>query len=102
MMRRRRQHSRLSPARVVSTSICLPVRAVKIWNSTSNQPVGTWSDQYGVSHSISNHNLLTEPAWFFPTFLITHGLSFQYAANRAHTIQSEPNGVFRFQQLTSE
>lgn len=47
----------------------------EIWNSTSNQPAGKWSDQDGVSHSISNHNLLTEPAWFFPPFLIAHGLS---------------------------
>jgi hypothetical protein len=26
----------------------------------------------------------------------------QYAANRAQTVQTEPNGVFSFQQLTSE
>jgi hypothetical protein len=26
----------------------------------------------------------------------------QYAANRAQTVQSEPNGVFSFQQVTNE
>jgi hypothetical protein len=47
----------------------------EVWNSSPNQPVGAWSGADGVSHPISNHNLLTEPAWFFPAFLIAHGLS---------------------------
>lgn len=47
----------------------------EINNSASNAPAGKWSGPDGVSHDISIHNLLTEPAWFFPTFLVLRGLS---------------------------
>jgi hypothetical protein len=48
--------------------------------NTSASPAGTWSGPDGVAHAISFHNLLTEPAWFFPAFPITHGLSSGYVA----------------------
>jgi hypothetical protein len=43
-------------------------------------PVGSWSGPDGVSHAMAFHNLLTEPAWFFPALPITHGLSPGYVA----------------------
>jgi hypothetical protein len=43
--------------------------------NTSASPAGTWSGPDGVSHAISSHNLLTDPAWFFPAFPIAHGVS---------------------------
>jgi hypothetical protein len=36
---------------------------------------GSWSDSDGVSHQLPFHNVLTEPAWFFPSFAIGRGLS---------------------------
>jgi hypothetical protein len=42
---------------------------------TSNgQPSGTWTGTDGISHKMPLHNLLTEPAWFFPLFAVSHGL----------------------------
>ncbi len=52
----------------------------EIYNSSGDSPAGTWSGSDGVSHPISFHNLLTDPAWFFPAFPITHGLSSGYGA----------------------
>jgi hypothetical protein len=52
----------------------------EIYNSSGGYPAGTWSGPDGVSHAISLHNLLTDPAWFFPAFPITHGLSSGYGA----------------------
>jgi len=52
----------------------------EIYNSSGGSPAGTWSGPDGVSHAISFHNLLTDPAWFFPAFPITHGLSSGYGA----------------------
>ena len=52
----------------------------EIQNSSDGSPAGTWSGPDGVAHAISFHNLLTEPAWFFPAFPITHGLSSGYVA----------------------
>jgi hypothetical protein len=46
----------------------------------SGAPAGSWSGPDGVSHAMAFHNLLTDPAWFFPAFPITHGLSAGYAA----------------------
>jgi hypothetical protein len=49
--------------------------------NTSASPAGTWSGPDGVSHQMSGHNLmLVDPAWFFPAFPITHGLSAGYVA----------------------
>jgi hypothetical protein len=49
-------------------------------NSSGASTVGAWSGPDGVSHPISFHNLLTDPAWFFPAFPIKHGLSSGYGA----------------------
>jgi len=38
-------------------------------------PSGVWSSADGVSHPIALHNLLSEPAWFFPAFGIARRLS---------------------------
>jgi hypothetical protein len=42
---------------------------------TAGSPAGTWSGPDRASHSIASHNLLTEPAWFFPSFLVAHGVA---------------------------
>lgn len=47
----------------------------EIQNASAATPAGIWSGPDGVSHAIIFHNLLTEPAWFFPTFPIAHGVS---------------------------
>jgi hypothetical protein len=44
-------------------------------NASGNTPAGTWSGPDGVSHDIAFHNLLTEPAWFFPPFAVARGLT---------------------------
>lgn len=49
-------------------------------NGTGVAPSGTWSGPDGVVHTISLHNLLTDPVWFFPVFPIAHGLS-DYVVN---------------------
>jgi hypothetical protein len=38
-------------------------------------PAGTWSGPDRVSHPVAFHNLLSEPAWFFPAFAIARRLS---------------------------
>jgi hypothetical protein len=58
----------------IDLSLSSGVRS-EINNSASGIPVGKWSGPDGVSHNISIQNLLTEPAWFFPTFLVVRGLS---------------------------
>jgi hypothetical protein len=52
----------------------------EIYNGSGGSPAGTWSGPDGVAHAISFHNLLTDPAWFFPAFPITHGASPAYVA----------------------
>jgi hypothetical protein len=47
----------------------------EIQNSSGGSPAGTWSGPDGVAHAISFHNLLTDPAWFFPAFPIARGVS---------------------------
>ena len=47
----------------------------EVQNASAAPPAGAWSGPDGVSHSIAYHNLLTEPAWFFPAFAIAHALS---------------------------
>jgi len=49
-------------------------------NTSSTEPAGAWSGPDGVSHAIAFHNLLTGPAWFFPAFPISSGLSAGYLA----------------------
>jgi len=43
-------------------------------NTSSAQPAGSWSGPDGISHSISNHNLFTDPGWF-PAFTLSSLLS---------------------------
>jgi len=50
----------------------------EVQNASAAPPAGAWSGSDGVSHSIAQHNLLTEPAWFFPTFAIARALSTGY------------------------
>jgi len=38
-------------------------------------PIGNWSGPDGAWHPIAGHNLLGDPSWFFPTFLIHRALS---------------------------
>lgn len=50
----------------------------EVVNSSSSALAGTWSGPDGVPHPIPYHNLLAEPAWFFPAFAISHRLSTGY------------------------
>jgi hypothetical protein len=38
----------------------------------ASQPVGAWSGTDGVLHGAPNHNLMTDPAWFFPVFTVAN------------------------------
>jgi hypothetical protein len=42
-----------------------------------NGPVGAWSGPDGAQHAISNHNLLTDPSWFFCAFTLARMTSSQ-------------------------
>jgi hypothetical protein len=53
----------------------------EISDTTATPPTGSWSGPDNESHTVAQHNLLIEPAWFFPTFLVARGLaSSTYAA----------------------
>ena len=41
----------------------------ELQNSAGAGPLGFWSGPDGVSHPISNHNLMTDSAWFFPALM---------------------------------
>jgi hypothetical protein len=41
----------------------------------SSTPAGAWSGPDRISHPIAFHNLLSEPAWFFPAFAIGRRLT---------------------------
>jgi hypothetical protein len=47
----------------------------EIQNLSATFPAGSWSGPDGVAHAMAFHNLLTEPAWFFPAFAIARRLS---------------------------
>jgi hypothetical protein len=47
----------------------------EVSNLSSTTPAGAWSGPDRISHPIAYHNLLTEPAWFFPAFAIARRLS---------------------------
>jgi hypothetical protein len=50
--------------------------------SPAGAPAGAWSGPDGVSHKIAFHNLVSEPAWFFPAHAIARALSASgYAVN---------------------
>jgi len=42
---------------------------------SATTPAGAWSGPDRIAHAIAYHNLLTEPAWFFPAFAIVRRLS---------------------------
>jgi hypothetical protein len=44
-------------------------------SNVSASLAGAWSGPDGISHAMAYHNLLTEPAWFFPAFAIARRLS---------------------------
>jgi hypothetical protein len=50
----------------------------ELQNVSAAQPSGNWSGPDGVAHPIPFHNLLSEPAWFFPTLAISRRLSAGY------------------------
>jgi hypothetical protein len=50
-------------------------RRSEVTNLTGATPAGSWSATDGIAHAMSFHNLLTEPAWFFPAFAISRRLS---------------------------
>ena len=50
----------------------------EIYTSASSNPAGSWSGPDGTSHAVPFHNLLSEPAWFFPTFAISRRLADGY------------------------
>jgi hypothetical protein len=47
----------------------------EVQNLSATAPAGSWSGPDRVSHPVAFHNLLTEPAWFFPAFAIARRLS---------------------------
>jgi len=47
----------------------------EVANLITAPPAGMWSGPDGVGHAISYHNLLMEPAWFFPAFAISRRLT---------------------------
>jgi hypothetical protein len=47
----------------------------EVQNLIEAAPVGTWSGPDRISHSLVYHNLMTEPAWFFPAFAISRRVS---------------------------
>jgi hypothetical protein len=46
----------------------------EIKNTSGNPTTGSWSGPNGISYAIAVHNLVTEPAWFFPDFTVARGL----------------------------
>ena len=56
-------------------------------------PTGTWLGPDRISHPIAFHNLVSEPAWFFPAFAIARRLSgssyvVTYVAHETHNGQA--------------
>ena len=47
----------------------------EVTDMSQASPTGSWSGTDGVWHPVAGHNLLTDPAWFFPAFLISRVLS---------------------------
>jgi hypothetical protein len=53
----------------------------EIRNLSTALPAGSWSGPDAIAHRIADHNLmLIDPAWFFPLFPISRGLTAGYAA----------------------
>lgn len=47
----------------------------EVCDLSASTPAGTWSGPDRISHPVVFHNLLSEPAWFFPAFAIARRLS---------------------------
>jgi len=65
----------------------------EVCDLTTTTPVGTWSGPDRVSHPVPFHNLLSEPAWFFPAFalgrrLSTSGYLATYVGHETHNGQA--------------
>lgn len=59
-----------------SVSLSLPSGTHhEIHDSSATPPAGAWSGPDGIPHAIAFHNLLAGPAWFFPAFTISQGLT---------------------------
>lgn len=65
----------------------------EVKNLAGTPPAGSWSGPDGVAHAMAFHNLLTEPAWFFPAFAIARRLSdssfvASYVGQETHNVQA--------------
>jgi hypothetical protein len=49
----------------------------EVRTNSSAGPAGSWSGVDGVSHPISEHNLMTDSSWFFPALLLGRIISTQ-------------------------
>jgi hypothetical protein len=47
----------------------------EIYSFSGSGPAGAWSGADGTVHAVPSHNLLSEPGWFFPTFVISRRLA---------------------------
>ena len=90
---------------------------IEVENMAAPTPAGAWAGPDGISHAMPYHNLLAEPAWFFPAFAIAHRLSTGYVATyvgqetrEGHTLHHisvsqlsslrAPPGLASFEHLT--
>lgn len=58
------------PARV-DLSLPSGLREEVVTTNGNQCLVGSWKGSDGVSHPISNHNLMTDSSWFFPAFTVS-------------------------------
>ncbi len=90
----------------------------EVQNLSASTPTGSWSGPDGVAQAMAFHNLLTEPAWFFPAFpiarrLLGSGFVATYVGQETHDGQAVehvsvsqtssiqgPHGTPTFQHLT--
>jgi hypothetical protein len=45
-------------------------RRSEVRGGSDDSPLGSWTGPDGVSHQVPLHNLLSDPAWFFPALLV--------------------------------
>jgi hypothetical protein len=50
-----------------------PLTETRLWSANAIR-TGNWIDPKGASHTISYHNMMTEPFWFFPAMIVEHTL----------------------------
>jgi hypothetical protein len=65
----------------------------EVCDLSATAPAGAWSGPDRISHAIAYHNLLTEPAWFFPALAIARRLSTSgyvatYVGHETHNSQA--------------